>query len=86
MSYNGARMCTRSLEFKKQLTALAGVAQWIVCPPVNQKVAGSIPSQGTCLGCGPGPQKRVCERQPHIDVSLSLSPSLPLSIKNKINK
>ena len=23
---------------------------------VNQTVASSIPSQGTCLGCGPGPQ------------------------------
>ena len=30
--------------------ALAGVAQWIECGPVNQKVARWIPSQGTCLG------------------------------------
>ena len=37
-------------------TALAGVAQWIECQPANQRAAGSIPSQGTCLGCGPGPQ------------------------------
>ena len=36
--------------------ALAGVAQWIECWPVNQRVASLIPSQGTCLGCGPGPQ------------------------------
>ena len=36
--------------------ALAGAAQWIECCLENQKVAGSIPSQGTCLGCGPGPQ------------------------------
>ena len=45
---------------------------------MNQRVAGSIPSQGTCLGCGPG--------QLHTDVSLSLSfsPSLPLGLK--INK
>ena len=35
---------------------LADVAQWIECWPANQRVAGSIPSQGTCLGCGPGPQ------------------------------
>ena len=34
--------------------ALAGVAQWIECWPVNQRVAGLIPSQGTCLGCRPG--------------------------------
>ena len=63
--------------------ALAGVAQWIECLPANQRAAGSIPSQGTCLGCGPGPQYRVCERQPHIDVSL-LSFSLPPPLsKNK---
>ena len=36
--------------------ALAGVAQRIECKPANQRVAGLIPSQGTCLGCGPGPQ------------------------------
>ena len=35
---------------------LAGVAQWIERGPVNQSVAGSIPSRGTCLGFGPGPQ------------------------------
>ena len=35
--------------------ALAGVAQWIEYRPVNQRVTGSIPSQGTCLGCGLGP-------------------------------
>ena len=36
--------------------ALAGVAQWTKCQPVNQRVAGLIPSQGTCLGCRLGPQ------------------------------
>ena len=35
---------------------LAGVAQWIEHRIANQRVAGSIPSQGTFLGCGPGPQ------------------------------
>ena len=50
--------------------ALAGVAQWIEHWPVNQRVAGLIPSQGTCLGCGPGPHLGVCERQP-IGVSLT---------------
>ena len=40
----------------KDNMALAGVAQWIEHGPENQRVAGSIPSQGTCLGCGPGPQ------------------------------
>ena len=41
---------------KKSFGALAGVAQWIECQPVNQSITGSIPSQSTCLGCGPGPQ------------------------------
>ena len=40
---------------KKELWALAGVAQWTECWPENQRVLGSIPSQGACLGCGPGP-------------------------------
>ena len=63
--------------------ALAGVAQWIKHQPVNQSVAGSIPSQGPCLGCGPGPQGEVCKWQPHNEVSLPLFPSLKI---NKIFK
>ena len=63
---------------------MAGVAQWIECQPANQRVASLIPSQGTCLGCRPGAHCGACERQPHSDVSLPLSPSLPLSLK--INK
>ena len=55
---------------KKYREDLAGVAQWIECWPANQKVAGWIPSQGTCLGCRPGPQLGACERQP-IEVSLA---------------
>ena len=39
---------------------------------VNQKVTGSISSQGTCLGCGPGPQWGAGERQPYLNVSLLL--------------
>ena len=69
--------------FKKKFPVLAGVAQWIEHWPANQKVAGSIPSQGTCLGCGPGPQWGTYERQQHIDVSLS--PSLP-PLSLKVNK
>ena len=43
--------------FKKiQKLALASVAQWIGCWPANQRVAGLIPSQGTCLGFRSGPQ------------------------------
>ena len=64
---------------KKKKTALAGVAQWIEWRPANQKVAGSIPSQGTYLGYVPGPQWEPHEKQPHIDV-LFLP---PFSIKIK---
>ena len=57
---------------KVQNRALAAVAQWTENWPAKQRVAGSIPSQGTCLGCRPGPQWAAHERQPHIDVSLAL--------------
>ena len=50
--------------------ALPGVAQWIECRPVNWKVTGLIPCQGTCLDFGPVPHLGVCERQ-LIDVSLA---------------
>ena len=33
---------------------LASVTQWIEHWPANQRVTSLIPSQGTCLGCGPG--------------------------------
>ena len=35
--------------------ALAGVTQWIEHGPEKQRVASSIPSQGTCLACRLGP-------------------------------
>ena len=60
------------LFFKNVLVSLAGVAQWIECQLTKQGVAGSIPCWGTCLGCRPGPQCGVHEKQPHIDVSLPL--------------
>ena len=60
------------ISIKKYWGALAGVAQWIECRPMNQGVSSSIPSQGTCLGCGPGPQEGERERRPHIDVSVPL--------------
>ena len=71
--------------------ALAGVALWVEHLPANWKVGGSIPGQCTCLGWRPGLQLRAWERQ-LIGVSLtylcfspSLSPSLPFSLKNKLN-
>ena len=43
-------------KYKRKEAALAGAAQWIECQPANQRVLGLIPSQGTCLGCRPGPR------------------------------
>ena len=54
--------------------ALAGVAQWIDCRSAHQRVMDLIPSRGTCLGCGPGPQCGAQGGQLHIDVSLPLFP------------
>ena len=58
--------------YKNDALVLTGVAQWIECWPANQRVTGSIPSQGTCLGCRPDPQLGVYKRQAHIAVSLPL--------------
>ena len=51
------------LKIIKIAWALAGVAQWIEHRHANQKAAGSIPGQGTCLGCWPGPWLGERERQ-----------------------
>ena len=52
--------------------ALAGVAQWIELQPANQRVTGSIPSQGTCLGCGTGARGNHGICLSHISVQLPL--------------
>ena len=64
------------LSQKNEELALAGVAQWIGHWSVNWAVTGLIPGQGTWLGCRPGPQLGVYERQPVV-VSLA-HVSLPL--------
>ena len=69
--------------------ALTGVAQLLGGLPGKREVAGSIPGQGTSLGCTSFLHQGVLERQlidvSHIDVTFSLSPSLLLSLKiNKI--
>ena len=61
---------TTEMPKKKKKSSLAGVAQWMERWPANQRVAGLIPSQGTCLDWGPGPQLGAREGQPYIDVSL----------------
>ena len=76
-------MAQMKAQIKTPEKALAGAAQWMEYQTVNQKVTSWIPSQGTCLGCRPGPQEGTCGRQPHTDVSLSRS--LYFSTKNKQN-
>ena len=66
--------CHKS-RYKTVSHTLAGVAQWSECWTVNQRVASSIPSRGTCLGCGLGSWFGVRDRWPHIDISLPLFPS-----------
>ena len=64
--------------------ALADVAQWIEHGPVNQRVIVSIASQGTNLGCGPGPPGGGCSRGNHTLMFHSLSFSFPSPLfKNK---
>ena len=75
------------VNMKYSRIALAGVAQWVECQPVNQKVTGLIPSQSSCLGCGPGIWLGAYERQ-LIDVylahrCLSHSFSLPSPLSKK---
>ena len=65
----------RNISIKKGFP-LAGVAQWIECQLANQRVADSIPSQGTC------PYLGASEGQLQVYVSLSFSLPSPLS-KNK---
>ena len=73
-----------SIGLFQEYWALPDVAQWTEYQPANQRAAGLIPSQGTCLDCGPGPQQGVRERQPHVDVYLLVL--LPPFLSLKINK
>ena len=70
---------------KNSHTAQAGVAQWTECQPVNQRIAGSIPSQGICLGWRSGPLHEGRARGNYTLMFLSLSFSFPspLSLKKK---
>ena len=60
--YWGREGMDRAMLKKKKDSVLAGVAQWIECQSGKQGVAGLITSQGTCLGCRPGPHLGMCER------------------------
>ena len=80
-----AHICIYIYKIKKILkkhigAALTGVAQWVGCHPSNRKVAGSIPSQGTCLGCESGAQLG------HAHVREATNPCFSLPLSLKINK
>ena len=60
------------MSLKRGTLALADIAQWTEHGPANQRVTGSIPSQRTCLGCGPGSQLGARGGQAHTDVPLPL--------------
>ena len=69
----------QQLEFiKGQYLIMISVAQLVEHHPAKWKVAGSISSQGTCLGCRFGGQVWKATDQ---CFSSSLSPFLPLSLK-----
>ena len=49
-NWDNCNSIINKIYFKKINGAPAGVPQWIECQPANQRVASSIPNQGTCLG------------------------------------
>ena len=60
---------------------------WLVRHPINQKVVGSIPGQGACLGCGFSPwwghvQEATNGCFSHQCLSPSHPPSLSLSLQS----
>ena len=68
---------------QENLLALTDVAQLVGHWPAKQEVTNSIPSQGTCLGCGLVPSQGMYKRKP-INISFPnwyffppLSPLLP---------
>ena len=44
------RLVVKCANLKFEYIALAGVAQWFECQSMNQRVTGSIPSQGIMPG------------------------------------
>ena len=66
---------------------ITNIWPWLVwLSRLSQRVIGSIPSQGTCLGCRPGPQSGgACARSNHTLMFLSFSFSFP-SLSLKINE
>ena len=72
---------------KSFIFALAGVAQWIECWPVNKRVTGFSSQSGHMPGFGArSPIGGAWEATTHWCFSPSLFPSLPLSQIHEISK
>ena len=54
---------SQTLHTLKNIQALPGVPQCAGHRPADRQVTSSIPSQGTYLGCRPGPWLGVCKKQ-----------------------
>ena len=67
--------------FQKGKNSPAGVAQWIECGPANQRVASSIPVRAHAWVVGRVPGGGRCMRGNNTLMLLSLSLSLPHSLK-----
>ena len=72
----------KNIKILRSHSALAAVAQRIMCQPANQKLTGLVPGQGARLGSCPD----LCERQlirvslTHRCFSPTLPPPLPFSL------
>ena len=76
---SGNSLCLLCLISKKLVISPGWCSSVDRVRAANQMVASSIPRQGTCLGCRPGPQCRAYERQPHtifIPIFFSFPPLL----------
>ena len=57
---------------------------WLECCPINQKAAGSVSTQGTCLGCRFGPWSVPGRGNIYGDICLSIYLSIyHLHLKEK---
>ena len=82
LDYFLSQAVEEALEENKQSPDWCGSVGWAFLA----KCCHSIPGEGTCLGCRPGPKLRVYKKQPtdvsSIDVTLYFSLPSPIS-KNK---
>ena len=70
---------------KKELGSLAGWLSWLEHRPIHQRAVGSVPSQGTYLGCGFNPWQGTYKRQLTGFSLTSMSVCLSVSLSKSIN-